>query len=1829
MDSTSTTTTTTASTNKWDDALFRTSYAWTQFLESTAHYEIPQGRSTDLVSTPLHSLSHFQIRHSCFVEDINNAPRDPTNDEAIPEYPTPEAIQADPEALNRYKGAMDNYKVRIANWRDWRSLRTTARTEWEQHCRDHGAACRYVISKLPDRIMSHVDADIRSGRINLRCVHTLANRITQIIIGQAPHQEAANLLDLDRMKRHHMAKPVDWTCRTSIEKFAIGLTSLHLTYQRSVKQCQQACLDNVAANCREMCGIHHPLNRISIDLNLHIINKLRSDERKLPFSMLKGLEDLNRSDLCHDAFKTIIGLMHEHAGQIKTNPDSGEITKDSKNKGLRTKGSGKQGANSNPPETDRSPSTSTTTPKGRVKVDVTKFDAAKWGAFCPIHLKKDANGNPTSTHKAYDCIVLLKEAQEAGCVPSGKEDAALSAANGTSKFSKRKNQSKHDGSPAKKHKGLRVKTDLHMDENEIAFRKMILDANNGEITNKDSDSLGNIPMNVDNYFPVSPSYEKVLNIKTSSKLSNHEAVGDTGATIHLTNDESILSNLRPFSGTNPLVYTASGETMHISKVGDINILFGGNKRTISNVNLVPECSETLISIGKMLKQFQNSGIIINSDGMYNISLLREDVKNIIKNSVKFAEFRDGTYYLSLDRAVDSDSVSRASNVVEASKSKRKRNSTRPKGVLGRSESDGIDGVLPIWSFWHRCLSHRNLEAFESLLSQDKMFLGKRDLLKKVLKIKNECVICNMGKQVHIVPLPAEYSPHRILETICIDSVPLTCPSFSGYKHYLAIMDLWSRYLTIVPVFNKSQGEMGTNLINTLKQFRVQHKTDIVNVRTDAGTELVNRSVKAYLAEIGAVLKPAPSQGQSFNGSVERRIGIIKDGARCDLLNAHLPIDFYLEAIQNSAKISNYAIHSAINDIPIRRWSQCDPDLDRLRYPFGCLVTVYEAKEVRDQRGQKAEPGIFLGTQGTKLFIVFTYATQRITVEHDVRFFINKFPGAKRVNGKLVPCMNLADPVKQRPDPDLANEIRLEFESAWQKSTLFNDTRSPTISHELASGLLENTNINNGHEKSVTFNDLPIMTKPTSSTLIGNETAEAALEPSQGQNSGRGSEKSILPDPDSDTTRNDLVTPASSLRESAQLEAADLQPGALVSDTIPDSSHVQNREGTLSEDRESNEDAHDMEENEAPLKVVDALAPSGAKTFDFDDMTYLDKDDGTVLSRLSRVSDKPYSPLQFIVPDYIEWYDENLQPVARRASKAPKKSPINLWNYKGPGSKPTKPILLSECPPEPTRFDKVFGHPFEDMFKSGMVEEIKALQDLGVYVEGPVPEGARVIGSTWTYKNKGEGARLVRCKARFCAQGFSEIKNVDYSPQYVYSPVVKGASTRVIVAMRGGDVISTLDVSNAFLQGDLDEEKYLKCPKGFPPKDPSHVWHLKKPLYGLHTSSKQWHLKLKGFLIGIGFNPTKNDPCVFTRNRPREPCDIIFVHVDDNVMISKSKAIINEIKAEFRKVFKVTDTEEAENVLGLQIYKIKGGTYLGQPVYAKKILDDSGFWSKEGKLNPMSPTWKPDSSELLTGEERDFFVSYNMRLSWMAINTRPDISFTVNTLSQRMQNPNKGDLKALHHLLRYLKQTWDLGLYYQTDRMKDIEMVTNDDCNDIISHHEQQGVKDKLVGYSDAGFGGEQGYFSRTGWLYMVGGCVATWCTKKQSMVALSSTEAETYALSEATKEAIFLKEFCKEIGELNDDTPPIKIYEDNTSCIAIVTNPIAHARSKHFAVRSAFIRDMIDNKKIEIIWCPTDLMIADILTKALDPNLHQKLTHLMGLRSLAKLRELEDSQGKQ
>ena len=113
--------------------------------------------------------------------------------------------------------------------------------------------------------------------------------------------------------------------------------------------------------------------------------------------------------------------------------------------------------------------------------------------------------------------------------------------------------------------------------------------------------------------------------------------------MHLTNDAKNLTNLRPYMGKNPLVYAANGESMRITNVGDMSIIVGENKRILNNAYLVPDCSESLISIARMLNQHKDKGVIVTSD-----SLLCEDIRNIIKGCVKFAELWDGTYYLSLD-----------------------------------------------------------------------------------------------------------------------------------------------------------------------------------------------------------------------------------------------------------------------------------------------------------------------------------------------------------------------------------------------------------------------------------------------------------------------------------------------------------------------------------------------------------------------------------------------------------------------------------------------------------------------------------------------------------------------------------------------------------------------------------------------------------------------------------------------------------------------------------------------------------------------------------------------------------------------------------------------------------------------------------------------------------------------------------------------------------------------------------------------------------------------------------------------------------------------------
>jgi hypothetical protein len=134
---------------------------------------------------------------------------------------------------------------------------------------------------------------------------------------------------------------------------------------------------------------------------------------------------------------------------------------------------------------------------------------------------------------------------------------------------------------------------------------------------------------------------------------------------------------------------------------------------------------------------------------------------------------------------------------------------------------------------------------------------------------------------------------------------------------------------------------------------------------------------------------------------------------------------------------------------------------------------------------------------------------------------------------------------------------------------------------------------------------------------------------------------------------------------------------------------------------------------------------------------------------------------------------------------------------------------------------------------------------------------------------------------------------------------------------------------------------------------------------------------------------------------------------------------------------------------------------------------------------------------------------------------------------------------------------------------------------------------------------------------MIGGGAVTWFCKKKGPVALSSTEAEYYALSETVKEALWIRQTLRELGF--GIKQPTVINKNNQSTIAIALNPIQHQKTKHIDTCVSFLREHIKDKDSRLVYCPTGDMIADIFTKALPITQHMTLTRMLGLLSLSDL----------
>lgn len=472
----------------------------------------------------------------------------------------------------------------------------------------------------------------------------------------------------------------------------------------------------------------------------------------------------------------------------------------------------------------------------------------------------------------------------------------------------------------------------------------------------------------------------------------------------------------------------------------------------------------------------------------------------------------------------------------------------------------------------------------------------------------------------------------------------------------------------------------------------------------------------------------------------------------------------------------------------------------------------------------------------------------------------------------------------------------------------------------------------------------------------------------------------------------------------------------------------------------------------------------------------------------------------------------------------------------------------------------------------------------------IPEGRKPVGCRWIFarKFKSDGS-IDKYKARLVAKGYSQHYGVDYTE--TYAPVAKFASIRTILAIGAAlDLeIHQMDVKTAFLHGELEEDVYVTVPDGVN-APPNAVCKLNRSLYGLKQSPRMWNKRINDHFHNAGFTRLNADHGVYIR-RDDTTLAIITLYVDDLIILTDSLATMESIKHDLESTFEMTDNGDLYYCLGLEVTRdrTKRHLQLNQSNFIRQVLSRFNMTDCNSIATPLDP-----SIQLKAASEEDELVDPTLfrqivgSLMFIMIGTRPDLAATISIISQFAAKPTQTHLQAAKRVLRYLKGTMDYKLNFDGDK------------NDM-----------RLTGYCDSNWGNDLNTRrSTSGYLFYLCGGVVSWSSKCQPTVALSSTEAEYMALTHATKETIWLRLLLQELGFPQYTTV---LYGDNQSSHALSKNPIHHQRTKHIDIQYHFVREKVLDNTISLEYIPTNIMIADALTKALPKPRFSELVKLMNL----------------
>jgi hypothetical protein len=515
------------------------------------------------------------------------------------------------------------------------------------------------------------------------------------------------------------------------------------------------------------------------------------------------------------------------------------------------------------------------------------------------------------------------------------------------------------------------------------------------------------------------------------------------------------------------------------------------------------------------------------------------------------------------------------------------------------------------------------------------------------------------------------------------------------------------------------------------------------------------------------------------------------------------------------------------------------------------------------------------------------------------------------------------------------------------------------------------------------------------------------------------------------------------------------------------------------------------------------------------------------------------------------------------------------------------IDTSENILEPKTYKQAIASSDKDKWIVAMDQEMNSILRNNTWTEVELPKDRTTIGCKWVYKIKNsENSPQTTYKARLVAQGYTQKFGQDFDE--VFAPVTKSATFRLLltVSSKLNLQVQQYDVKSAFLNGELQEEIYMRPPPGYLSND--KVLKLNKSLYGLKQAARVWNQTLNKAMTNEGFLQSKNDECLYKFQDENYICYAI-VHVDDMIFASNSLNLINTKTKALNRSFELKCLGKVQNYLGIEISRDAQGIFaIHQTKYIEKVAEEFNLQDAKGSKYPLDPGYHSldDSNNLPSNEEYRKLIGM---LLYILTNSRPDISVAVAILAQRVTKPRQLDFSEATRIVKYL----------------------------VATKHEKLHMLDKsssipLTAFSDSDWAADRTTRkSISGIVCLVFGSPVSWSSRKQDIVSTSTTESEFYAISEAVKELQWLKNILADFNQIIES--PIVIRADNQSTIKMIENPKFSSRTKHIDVRLHFVRESVSIGKFRLLYCPSEENIADLLTKPLAGVKIKFLRNLIGL----------------